>query len=135
MIHEFGSVMLYVENPRAIADFWVRDIGFVEGASQVHDGRILSVEVARAVNSEVSIVLFDRAVVAEMSPELNLGTPSILFSTQDAAVMRARLESSGVTVGDLVDHGGMVSFNFADPEGNYFAVREVGAPTPEAAAS
>lgn len=125
MIDQFGKVMIYVTDPRSVADFWVQKLGFVEREAQQFDGNVLSVEVAHAEASEAALVIFDRAVVAQMSPELDLATPSILFASRDVADMRSRLVAQGVTVGDLVEHGGTMTFNFADPEGHYFAVQQI----------
>ena len=125
MIDQFGKVMIYVENPRECADFWVEAVGFTEVATTEYEGEIVSVELTPDPSVGAGIELFDREFVSKMSPEINLGTPSILFSSRDVAGMRAALVERGITVGDIVDAGGMTTFNFADPEGNYFAVREI----------
>ncbi|MBP1327459.1 lactoylglutathione lyase [Leucobacter exalbidus] len=125
MIDQFGKVMIYVADPQRVAAFWEQTVGFVRVTTQELEGRVLSVELAPAAGHAASLVLFERATVAQMSPELNLGTPSILFGSHDAAGMRSRLEAAGVTVGELAHHGGRTTFNFADPEGNYFAVEQL----------
>ncbi|KKI21367.1 MULTISPECIES: VOC family protein [unclassified Leucobacter] len=125
MIDRFGNVMIYVTDPRAVADFWVGTVGFTELSSQELDGKTLSVEIAHTPDSEAALTLFDRAVVAQMSPELDLATPSILFASRDVRAMRDALEAQGATVGPIAEHGGQTTFNFADPEGHYFAVREI----------
>ena len=125
MIDRFGKVMVYVNDPERVAAFWEREIGFTRIDTQRIEGRVLSVELAHAPDHDTALVLFDRATVARMSPELDLATPSILFGSKDAAGMRASLDASGVTVGDLVTMGGRTSFNFADPEENYFAVEQL----------
>lgn len=127
MIDQFGKVMVYVENPRTVADFWVQKLGFVERETQQMNGSVLSVEVAHEAGSEAALVIFDRAVVAKMSPELDLATPSILFASRDVTQMREDLKAQGVTVGELVEHGGTITFNFSDPEDNYFAVQQIAA--------
>lgn len=125
MIDQFGKVMIYVEDPRRVADFWVQRLGFTEVDRQDLDGTPLSVEVTHAAGSGAARVLFDRAVVAEMSPELALATPSILFGSHTLIEMRDQLMASGVEVGALVEHGGQTTFNFSDPEGNWFAVAQL----------
>lgn len=124
MITEFGDVMVYVDDPRAMADFWVRQLDFTELGTEEHEGRVIAVEISHDSESDAAITLFDRAIVAQMSPELDLGTPSILFKTPDVEAMRERLAAGGVTVGDVVTMGGRTTFNFADPEGHWFAVQE-----------
>lgn len=125
MIDQFGKVMLYVADPRRVADFWVNQLGFTEVTAQDLNGAVLSVEVAHAPGSGAALVIFDRAVAAQMSPELDLGTPSILFGSRDVTSMRAQLEQAGVAVGDLVEHGGRLTFNFSDPENHWFAVEQI----------
>lgn len=125
MIDSFGKVMVYVNDPERVAAFWEREIGFSRRDTQRMEGRVLSVELAPAPERGTALVLFDRATVERMSPELDLATPSILFGSNDAAGMRTQLEAAGVEVGELVTMGGRTTFNFADPEGNYFAVEQL----------
>lgn len=125
MICKFGKVMIYVKNPRAVADFWINKIGFTEIKADTHETGILSVELTHNIMSDASIVLFDRSIVEEMSPELNLGTPSILFSSYDVMEMRNRLINNGVNVGEVMEMGDSLTFNFSDIEGNYFAIQEI----------
>ena len=69
-------------------------------------------------------MLFNRAIVEEMSGGISLGTPSILFGSYDIDTMRSDLIAKGVTVGEIMEMGSR-TFNFADVEGNYFAVEEI----------
>ena len=132
MIDQFGKVMVYVNDPRVVADFWVNVVGFTEVDAQENAGKTLSVEVVHDPVAGVGLVLFDRAVVAQMSPELDLATPSILFGSNDLVAMRDALAEKGVAVGELANHGGSTTFNFPDPEGNYFAVQQLSDPVPTA---
>lgn len=125
MIDKFGKVMIYVKDPKAVADFWVDKIGFTKVKVDMHETNILSVELIPNITSDASIVLFDRSVVEKMSPELNLATPSILFSSYDVKDMRNKLINTGVNVGAVVEMGDSLTFNFSDIEGNYFAVQEI----------
>jgi hypothetical protein len=125
MICKFGKVMIYVKDPRGVADFWIDKIGFTEIKVDTHETGILSVELTCNTISDASIVLFDRSIVEKMSPELNLATPSILFSSYDVMDMRNRLINNGVNVGEVVDIGDSITFNFSDIEDNYFAVQEI----------
>ena len=51
---------------------------------------------------------------------------SILFSASSKLeTLYAEFQEKGITVGDLIEMPQMKVFNFADSEGNYFAVREV----------
>jgi lactoylglutathione lyase len=125
MIDKFGKVMIYVKNPKAVADFWIDKIGFTKIMVETHELGVLSVELAPNTSSDASIVLFDRSIVEKMSPEINLGTPSILFSSYDIKDMRDKLFNNGVNVGEFMKLGDSLTFNFSDIEGNYFAVQEI----------
>jgi lactoylglutathione lyase len=125
VIDRFGKVMVYVEDPTRMADFWVQQLGFHRRTVTDMAGTVLSVEVAHDVGAGASLVLIDRAVVAATSPEVGLGTPSILFASLDAARMRENLLARGVSVGELVRRGPSLTFHFADPEGHYFAVEQI----------
>lgn len=125
MINKFGKVMIYVNDPRAVADFWIEKIGFIEIKADMYEKGILSVEITPNNMSDTSIVLFDRSIVEKMSPEINLGIPSILFSSYDVRDMRNRLIEKGVNVGEVMEMGDSITFNFPDIEGNYFAVQEI----------
>jgi len=125
MIDKFGKVMIYVNEPRKVADFWIEKLEFIEKDIQKFESRILSVELTHSTMSDASIVLFDKHIVAQMSPEIPLTTPSILFTSYDIDKMREKLLRSDVTVGEIQAIGDAKTFNFADIEGNYFAVEEI----------
>lgn len=125
MINKFGKVMVYVNDPVKVADFWTNKIGFIKKSEQTIAPNVVSIELAPTLDSDASIVLIDKEFVLKMGAGVNLGTPSLLFSSFDVKKMRSRLEQEGVTVGDIIDMNGTLTFNFADTEGNYFAVSEV----------
>ena len=125
MIDKFGKVMIYVNNPKAAADFWTDKIGFTVDKINDSETGIFSVELTPNSTSDAGIVLFDRDIVRKMEPELNLGTPSILFSSYNIKDMRDKLIEKGVNVGDIIEMNGSLNFNFSDPEGNYFAVEQI----------
>lgn len=125
MLEKPTSIMIYVNEPRLIADFWINNFDFVEIKQEYTEERSISVELATHNDSDLHLVLFDKKIVAEMSPELNLGTPSILLSSLDIESLRTRLIEASVTVGNIIETDDIKTFNFADPEGNYFAVQEI----------
>ncbi|MNJ73663.1 hypothetical protein D3C77_704860 [compost metagenome] len=59
-----------------------------------------------------------------MSPDVNLGTPSLMFFADQVEHLYQEFSNKGITVGELVDLPMGKVFNFADDEGNYFAVLE-----------
>lgn len=126
MIERLKQVMVYVDDVTAMKNFWIELIGF-ELLEEIEPeaGGMHYVELAPASNSQTSIVLFDRKVIAAQSPELNLGTPSLMFQTPDATALYHKFRDQGITVGDLVEMPMGNVFNFADPEGHYFAIQDV----------
>ncbi|MBC1429630.1 VOC family protein [Listeria seeligeri] len=124
MIKKIGQVMLYVENQAAVRDFWVEKLDFVVVSEEVVDGEIQWIEIAPTNDVETTFVLQNKKKVAEMNPDMNLGTPSILLFGENIAELYEEYKNKGITVGELVDLPMGRVFNFADNEGNYFAICE-----------
>ncbi|EAE6828650.1 VOC family protein [Listeria monocytogenes] len=124
MIGKIGQVMLYVENQAAVRDFWVEKLDFVVVSEEVVNGEIQWIEIAPTKGVETTFVLQNKKKVAEMNPEMNLGTPSILLFGNNVAELYEEYKNKGITVGDLVDLPIGQVFNFSDNEGNYFAICE-----------
>ena len=59
-----------------------------------------------------------------MHPEVNLHTPSLLFYSENLDQLYKDFSDKGITVGEIVSMPGGRVFNFADNEGNYFAIME-----------
>ncbi len=123
MFSKLGQVMLYVNDQEAAKHFWTDKAGFhVLKEEESHGMRWI--EIAPHQESETTLVLHDRAVVEEMSPGVNLGTPSLMFYTDRFDELYQALSEKGVTVGEVVDMPSGRVFNFADNEDQYFAVME-----------
>ncbi|MBK3914184.1 VOC family protein [Listeria ivanovii] len=124
MINKIGQVMLYVENQAAVRGFWVEKLDFVVVSEEIVNGEIQWIEIAPTKDVETSFVLQNKKKVAKMNPEMNLGTPSILLFGENVAELYETYKKKGITVGELVDLPMGRVFNFADNEGNYFAICE-----------
>ncbi|WP_018884590.1 VOC family protein [Paenibacillus massiliensis] len=122
MIHKLGQIMLYVNNQDQAVQFWTTKLGF-NVVSEEQMGEMRWIEVAPS-DSGTSIVLHNKELVAKMSPELHLGTPSLMFYSDNLEELYSSLSTQGVTVGEMVEMPTGKVFNFADDEGNYFAVME-----------
>ncbi|WP_040948994.1 VOC family protein [Gorillibacterium massiliense] len=122
MINKLGQVMLYVSNQDESKDFWTEKLGF-EVISEETNGPMKWIEVAPK-GAETSIVLHNKEFVAQMNPEMNLGTPSLMYFTDHLDQLRRDLTDKNVTVGEIVELPSGRVFNFADNENNYFAVLE-----------
>ena len=122
MILQLGQVMLYVENLEQAKAFWTEKLGF-EVISDVDNGlRIITI--APTEDAHTQIVLHDKKKIQQMSPELNLATPSLMFYGENLEALYEQYKAKGITVGELVSMGFAKIFNFADDEGNYFAITE-----------
>jgi len=123
MIQKLGQVMLYVNNQDQSRDFWTEKLGFRVVAEEDNGQGMRWIEIAPQ-GADTTIVLQNKAFVAQMHPELNLGTPSLMFYTDNAEQLHQDLKSKNVKVGDIVELPSGKVFNFADDEENYFAVME-----------
>lgn len=124
MISKIGQIMLYVNDQDATVKFWTENFGFQIISEDRSNPEFKWIEIAPSADSETSIILHDKNVVAKMSPELNLGTPSLMFFTEDADKLYKEFSDKGITVGEIVEMPSGKVFNFADNEENYFAVME-----------
>lgn len=122
MIGQIGQVMLYVEDQERSKKFWTEKLGFTV-VSDINNGmRIITI--VPNENAQTSIVLHDKKKIAEMSPELNLTTPSLMFYAENLDVLYRDYQTKGITVGEFMEMPFGKVFNFADDEENYFAVME-----------
>lgn len=126
MIDGLESVMLYVDNQDQSVAFWTKDLGFVIRSEDIIYDDYKSVEVAPSLNSETSIVIFDKEFIRETGHEVNLDTPSLMFRVKDLDALYADLNNKGIRCGEIVKTPDGRVFNFSDDEDNYFAVKETG---------
>lgn len=124
MFSKVGQIMLYVNNQDQARAFWTEKAGFHLVHEEDNGQGMRWIEVAPTPHAETSLVLHSKAIVAKMSPELHLGTPSLMFYTDELDQLYDRLSGTGVKVGELVEMPFGRVFNFADDEENYFAVTE-----------
>ncbi|RHW35857.1 VOC family protein [Lysinibacillus yapensis] len=123
MIERIGQVMLYVDDQEKAVKFWTEKVGFQLRSEHNGDG-MQWFEIAPNEDAQTTFVLHNKEFVAKMSPELNLGTPSIMFYVENLENLYGNLKEKNVTVGEIVQIPGGKVFNFADDEGQYFAVME-----------
>ncbi|CAH8770922.1 VOC family protein [Paenibacillus dendritiformis] len=124
MIHKLGQIMLYVNNQDEAVKFWTEKAGFRVISEENNGQGMRWVEIAPTEGAETSIILHNKEFVAKMSPGLHLGTPSLLFFTENLDELHGEFSTKNIKVGDIVDMPSGRVFNFADDEDNYFAVME-----------
>mgnify|MGYP001369137284 FL=1 len=123
MIQKLGQVMLYVSNQDQSRDFWTEKLGFRVVAEEDNGQGFRWIEIAPP-GADTTIVLQNKEFVAKMEPGMNLGTPSLMFYTDNAEQLHQDLKNKSVKVGEIVELPSGKVFNFADDEENYFAVME-----------
>ncbi|MWV42773.1 VOC family protein [Paenibacillus sp. HJL G12] len=124
MINKVGQIMLYVNNQDEAVNFWTEIVGFHVISEENNGQGMRWIEIAPAQGSETSLILHNKEFVAKMSPGLHLGTPSLMFFTENLDELHSSLASKNIKVGDIVHMPSGRVFNFADHEENYFAVME-----------
>ncbi|GHV97177.1 bleomycin resistance protein [Lactobacillus nasalidis] len=117
------EIMLYVKDPEKCAKFWTDQVGFALKEEGMGPDQTKSYLLAPNDKADASLRLFDKEAIAKYSPEVDLATPSLLFSCADVKSVRQQLLDKGVTVAEVVEMGDMETCNFADPEGHYFAFK------------
>lgn len=116
--------MLYVNNQDEAVRFWTKQAGFSIITENDNGQGMKWIEIAPAKEAETSIVLHNKELIAKMQPELHLGTPSIVFFSENLDQLYKDFKDKNITVGEMVTMPGGKVFNFADLENNYFAVME-----------
>ncbi|TKD72282.1 VOC family protein [Pseudalkalibacillus hwajinpoensis] len=124
MINKVGQIMLYVDNQDEAVDFWTKNVGFSVISEETNGQGMRWIEISPTKDSETSIIIHNKEVVAKMSPGLNLGTPSLMFFTENLDKLYEDLSNKNIKVGEIVNMPTGKVFNFADNEDNYFAVME-----------
>lgn len=124
MINNVGQIMLYVDDQDKAKEFWTEKVGFSVMAEEDNGQGMRWIEIAPNKEAETSIILHNKEFIAKMSPELHLGTPSLMFFSNKFDGLYSDLSNKHVTVGEIVNMPSGRVFNFADSENNYFAVME-----------
>ena len=116
--------MVYVNNQDEAVKFWTEIVGFNVISEEENGHGMRWIEIAPSHDVETSIILHNKELIAKMQPELNLGTPSLMFFSENLDQFYNDLLNKNVTVGEIVNMPSGRVFNFADREENYFAVME-----------
>ncbi|PIC77639.1 glyoxalase/bleomycin resistance/extradiol dioxygenase family protein [Sporosarcina sp. P19] len=124
MINKIGQIMLYVNNQDEAVDFWIEKVGFILISDEDNGQGMRWIEIAPTKEAETSIILHNKGIISKMQPELNLGTPSLMFFSEDLDKLHSTLSNKNITVGEIINMPSGKVFNFADSEQNYFAVME-----------
>ncbi|ULO04945.1 VOC family protein [Paenibacillus sp. 19GGS1-52] len=124
MIKQIGQIMLYMNDQEQAMRFWTEKVGFIVVSEEDNGQGLRWIEIAPQQGAQTSFVLHNKQFIAQMEPELNLNTPSIMLYSDDLDKLYQVFKEKGITVGELVNMPFGRVFNFADDENNYFAVME-----------
>ena len=124
MFSKVGQIMLYVNNQDEAVEFWTEQLGFSVVSEENNGQGMRWIEISPKHGAATSIILHNKEFVSKMSPELNLGTPSLMFFAENIEKLHNDLLNKNITVGEIVTMPSGRVFNFADNEENYFAVME-----------
>ncbi|MFJ5624447.1 VOC family protein [Peribacillus loiseleuriae] len=124
MINKLGQIMLYVNNQDESVKFWIEKVGFSVISEEDNGQGLRWIEIAPTKETETSFVLHNKELIAKMQPELNLGTPSLMFYSENLEQLYKDFSDKNITVGEIVNMPSGRVFNFADNENNYFAIME-----------
>lgn len=116
------KIMLYVQDVEQSSAFW-QSIGFKELERVTMDDTLV-VEIAPSLTSDTKIVLYELAFIQKHSPEVLGNAPSLMFTSENIMDLYKKMTALKIEVGELVQLPTGLVFNFADNDGNYFAVSE-----------
>ncbi|TGU86508.1 VOC family protein, partial [Mesorhizobium sp. M00.F.Ca.ET.151.01.1.1] len=78
-MEKLNQVMLYVDDQSKAVDFWENIMEFVVISEEALAEGYKAVEIAPNNEVETSISIMEKAFIKKYSPEVNLGTPSLMF--------------------------------------------------------
>ncbi|MDR0298842.1 MAG: hypothetical protein LBI13_02000 [Streptococcaceae bacterium] len=113
--------MLYIHNVAEVAEFW-KAAGFVELKRQ-GEGQELTVVVAPSADSNARLQLWDIDFIRKVSPEVAESKPSLLFTVENLEAWHEKISKLAKTI-SAINEVPFKNFNFADPDGNYYAFAE-----------
>jgi len=109
-------IMIYVDDVDMSVEFWTDEFGAQVVARQTLNGGYQNVIVG--ISADVELSLFPRDYIRIYSPEVSENVPSLMFFSDDFD----KLHDDLISAGEITEVNGVLTFNFQDPEGNYFVV-------------
>ena len=114
------GIMLYVDNVAEEKLFWSA-IGFnVFNESEIMGFETFDMKPDK--DSSVTFTVYAKEFIRQVSPEVIDMKPSILFETTDIVALQEKVASVTDTTSS-VNNEPFPNFNFANPTGDYFAVK------------
>ncbi|PTI37072.1 VOC family protein [Staphylococcus casei] len=123
-MEKLDQVMIYVDDQAKAVKFWKDVLGFVVVSEEEMADGFKAVEIAPTNQVETSLSIIEKAFMRKYSPEVNLGTPSLMFKEENFDELYEKLKAKGLTGHDIIEMSGTRVFNFQDGQDNYFAVSD-----------
>lgn len=121
---KLSQVMIYVDGQEKAVDFWTEVLNFVIISEETMAEGFKALEVAPSKQVETSLSIIEKEFMEKYSPEVNLGTPSLMFKEEKFDELYEKLKEKDLTGHDVIDLSGTRIFNFHDGQGNYFVVSD-----------
>lgn len=116
------GLMLYVDDVQAEKNFWSA-AGFVI----VNESEMMgfdTFDMKPHAESTVTITVFAKEFIAQVSSEVLSNVPSVLFEVEEIEALQARISELTETCSPIVETP-FKTFHFASTSGIYFAVKGV----------
>ncbi|MBU0437325.1 VOC family protein [Staphylococcus succinus] len=121
---KLDQVMIYVDDQAKAVKFWKDVLGFVVISEEEMADGFKAVEIAPTNQVETSLSIIEKEFMRKYSPEVNIGTPSLMFKEENFDELYEKLKEKGLTGHDIIEMSGARVFNFQDGQDNYFAVSD-----------
>lgn len=124
MIEGIAKITLYVNDQNKARDFWTEKMGFIVRLEQQMGPGMKWLEVGPEYGGGTVFVLYDKKMMTEQNPGINVGHPSVILNTRDVEASYKEMKEKGVRTGDIMKmpYGSM--FQFFDMDGNAFLLQE-----------
>lgn len=116
------SLMLYVDDVAAEKAFW-QAVGFQIVAQSEMMG-FDTFDMKPNADATVTVTVFAKTFIAQVSPEVLDNVPSLLFEVTDIKSVHERISELTDTCSPIAELP-FKTFHFASPSGLYFAVKGV----------
>lgn len=116
------GLMLYVDDVQTEKTFWSA-AGFVI----VNESKMMgfdTFDMKPHAEATVTITVFAKEFIAQVSPEVLSNVPSVLFEVEEIEALQTRISELTETCSPIAETP-FKTFHFASPSGIYFAVKEV----------
>ncbi len=118
-----AKITLYADQQQEVKNWWIEKFGFELIMENQMGPNMTWIEIGNK-SQDVSIIIYDRALMQKQKPDFNVVNPHIMFSTTNAKNEYERLIALGVVVYDYMEMPYGTMFQFKDSEGNEFVVRQ-----------